>query len=140
MGNYEQAISDLDDAIRRDPDFALALIGRGRVNFYLGRFAAAAADFEHSLSIDAAQPYEILWLHLARAKTGQDDSEEFHRNVTKIEAGVWPHAVAMLYSGQGTPRQVLSAATVGSANSQHRKSCQASFYLGEYFLMQGRRR
>ena len=110
-----------------------AYAGRGYVNFFLGRYSAAADDFQHGME---SEPYRALWRYLARARGGQNDTRELALNtVVKLDRDVWPGAVIALYLGQVKPPQVLAAAARGDERKQREQGCEASFYLGEYALL-----
>src|SRR5918998_168152 len=51
MREYDRAIRDFDRALARSPDLAPAIEQRGRVHFYLGNFAQAAADLQRGLTL-----------------------------------------------------------------------------------------
>ena len=52
MGQSEQAIQDQNQAIKRDPEFALAYYNRGGANVVLGRRAEAIQDYNQAVSLD----------------------------------------------------------------------------------------
>ena len=51
-GSFEQAIDELDAAIRLDPEMAEAYSGRGSSYFGLGEYDRAIADFEEAIRLD----------------------------------------------------------------------------------------
>jgi lipoprotein NlpI len=133
IGRYREAIADYDAALRLNPGDANARAGRGYVNFYLGRFGAAADDFQHGMANDL---YLAIWRYLARARAGQSDTHELALNtIVKFDRTVWPGPVVALYLGQMTPAQVLTAAARGDEKKQREQGCEATFYLGEYALL-----
>lgn len=54
--NYRQAISDLSEAIRIDPDFIEAYENRGVARYYSGDFTGAIEDFDKALELN---PYDF---------------------------------------------------------------------------------
>jgi tetratricopeptide (TPR) repeat protein len=55
-GENDQAIADLNEALKLDPKAALAYADRGIGEYWKGDYAAAAADAAKALSIDSQQP------------------------------------------------------------------------------------
>ena len=139
IGDYEKAIADDDAAIVHSPGYALAFTNRGIANFYAGHFAAAAEDFAKSHADDPAEPDFVLWLHLAHARAGQNDSEELARNAEKIDRNRWAGAAVYFYLGQVKAEDLPAAAATGNSVIQRQQGCEASFYLGEDALLAGRK-
>lgn len=136
MGDPARAIKDYDEAIRLDPNYALAYFNRGVAKFVMKRFAEAATDFERRPQGAAPSAYAVLWLHMARSKSGQDDASELSRNLTSVDLGAWPGTIVRLYEGQATSQDVQTAAgTSADTKMRQERSCQASFYIAEYQLL-----
>jgi len=91
-GNLDRAIADFGQAIKIDPKHIDALNSRGRAYFYKGDFAAAAADLLNSSKL-TDDPYTVLWRFLARARAGQDATNELLDNATQLKDRNWPYAV-----------------------------------------------
>src|SRR5580700_1860811 len=106
-------------------------VSRGIAYFNTGRFAIAAGDFEHSLYINAAQVYGVLWLHLARARSNRDDTEELAGNAAKVDLKTWPGPVLAYYLKRIDANDVMAAARTGDAKTQREQGCEASLYVGE---------
>ena len=133
-GQYDRAIQDYDQAIGLYPTLARSINGRGFADFSAGRFGAAARDFAQSLAYTQPRgvlPYVVLWLHLARARDGQEDTQEFMRNAARLDLRAWPGPVVASYLKQMTAQQVMEAAQSGDETMQQERGCEASFYLGE---------
>jgi lipoprotein NlpI len=138
MGDYSRAIADDDAALGLAPDFTLAYTNRGLANFYAGRFAAAAEDFTRSQAADPGEPDFVLWLHLSRARAGQDDAAELARNAAKIDLRHWAGPAVALFLGRIKPDELAAAAADKNPTIQLQQGCEASFYLGEDALLHGR--
>lgn len=52
MQQYQQAIADYDQAIRRDPNYLAAYNNRGTAYAGLEQYKAATADFDHAIDLD----------------------------------------------------------------------------------------
>jgi TolB-like protein/tetratricopeptide (TPR) repeat protein len=62
-GSWQQSMTDLGEAIERDPQNATAFLWRGGVNMNLGYLSRAREDLQHCLSVDPA--YETCRRNLA---------------------------------------------------------------------------
>lgn len=60
MGKYQEALADLDQAIRMSPDFGLAHVNRGVVYFRTGQADKAIADFDRALLINGKDQYAMV--------------------------------------------------------------------------------
>ena len=80
-GQNEQALTDFDRAIERDPRFAAAYLERGRIRTESGDFDAALADFGQLMMIRANDPETYLHRGICLVKKGlfDDAAADFHR-------------------------------------------------------------
>lgn len=114
---------------------------RGYAHFLAARFDAAAADFDKAMTIGAAArtgdvlwvPYQAAWLHIARARAGQNDAEELARNAAKIDLKAWPGTLIAFYLGQTTLDQLSPPSSHGAMG--HGRECNLAFFSGEYVLL-----
>ena len=136
LGDYPSAIRDFTRAIAFKPNHASAIEGRGRTYFYLGNFAQAAADLQRGLTLDSADAYGALWLHLARQRLHQDDSEDFAAHAGLVDSTRWPAPVVRYMLGGLTPDSLRALAGVAELDGQGQR-CAVSFYLGEEALLRG---
>lgn len=134
---YENAIAELDAAIKLKPDNGFYYYYRGHAAFYLGRFAPAAADFAHTLVLDPRQRYSLIWLHLARAEAGEDDARELAANAERVNGKSWPAPVIDLFLGKLGPADLQKAARTGRKADRFAKACETAFYLGLYHREHG---
>ena len=114
----------------------------GRDEFQFGDYASAASDLEAFVTdqdldyteADYQQHYQraVLWLHLARVRTGTDDASELSENVKPITLTSWPGPIFELMLGQATPAAVLAAAPKKDSGAR----CLATYWVGEYHLAQ----
>jgi tetratricopeptide (TPR) repeat protein len=104
----------------------------GYAHFYQGDFAAAALDLQEA--VDGTNAYPILWLYLARARTGRQDAK---KDLEQMAAGLkpeqWPSPVIKLFLEQGTPEAMMAAA------DKPEEQCEAQYYLGQWLLLRGDR-
>ena len=114
---------------------------RGYSQFLAARYDAAAADFEKALTIGSVShsgdvlwmPYQVVWLHLARARAGQNDAEELASNAAKIDPKQWPGTLVAYFLGQATLDQVSPPSSHGAMGRG--RECNLSFFTGEQALI-----
>jgi lipoprotein NlpI len=142
-GDYADALKDVDRAILAVPTEAAPFRVRGRIRFEQGDHAAAAADF---VTADAAaalkgqrDPYLLLWLHIARLRSGAADPADLRRRLGKTDLAAWPGPVARHFLGETSADAILTAAEAApDALPRNEQLCEAYFYLGEAELAAGR--
>lgn len=78
----------------------------------------------------------ILWLHIARLRSGQQDND-IEISGSLVPEGKWPAPLMALYRGEGTVEEVFSKAKDGNATEQADQMCDANFYTAEFYLLQG---
>ena len=54
-GNYDKAITDYTEAIRLEPNYVAAYVGRGNIYLRTGNRAEANADFATAKRLEAGQ-------------------------------------------------------------------------------------
>jgi tetratricopeptide (TPR) repeat protein len=145
-GDYDAAIDAYTAALGLDTKDA-GLEGweiyseRGVAAFLATRYDAAAADFEKALTIGAAVrtgdvlwiPYQVAWLHIARARAGQNDAEELARNAEKIDLKAWPGTLISFYLGRTTIDQLSPPSSHGAMG--HGRECNLAFFAGQDALL-----
>jgi tetratricopeptide (TPR) repeat protein len=150
-GDYDRAIADYTAALAigtkdtKDAGLDASDIynERGRAQFFAARYAAAAADFDQALTLGSAAragdvlwfPYQSAWLHIARARAGQNDAEELARNAGKIDLKQWPGTLVAFFLGQATLDQISPPSSHGAMGRG--RECNLSFFSGEHALIKG---
>jgi lipoprotein NlpI len=135
LRDYAHAIEDASTAIGHSPAYVLAFTNRGLANFYAGNFAAAADDFFESHKDDPGEPDFVLWLHLSRARAGEDDQAEFAANAAKINPKEWSGPAVYFFLGKVAAADLPGLAASPNPVLQRQQGCDASFYLGEAALV-----
>ena len=141
-GDYEAALADVEHAILAAPAEAAPFRLRGRIRFEQGNYTAAASDF---VAADAAaqlkgrrDPYILLWLHMARLRSGAADVADFRQRLAGTDLDAWPGPIARHYLGEATIEATLAAAeAVPEGVQRNERLCEAYFYLGEAELAAG---
>jgi tetratricopeptide (TPR) repeat protein len=144
-GDYDRALADYDAAIAsgtKDSDLEIDAIHNDRAytNFFAARYAAAADDFAKTLAAADKRagdvlwkPYQVAWLHIARAKAGQNDAEELTRNAEGMDLQQWPGSLIGFYLGKRKLEDVAPPSSHGSMGRA--RECNLSFFLGEQALL-----
>jgi lipoprotein NlpI len=138
-GDLAGAVATFDTILHQWPDDVPVYANRGFTRFAAGDFAGAAADLEHASQGTPANPYVPLWRYLSRARLGEKDTAELERSLKSVDRTAWPAPVLDLFLGQAKPDAVRAAAAEGDAAGRADRDCEASFYLGEFALLDGRR-
>ena len=72
------------------PTYVPAYDNRALLEFELGHFREAAADFAQAMRLTPGTAYRILWLHIARNRSGAEDKDEFAQNAAPGCTGLPP--------------------------------------------------
>jgi len=147
-GDYDRAVADATAALALDAkdgdlDGWEIYNERGYAQFLAARYDAAAADFEKALTLGSASraddvlwlPYQAAWLHIARARAGQNDAEELARNAGKIDLKQWPGTLIAFFLGQVKSEQMSPPSNHGAMG--HGRECNLSFFSAEHALIKG---
>lgn len=136
LGNTDSALADMDAAVARAPHLDSFLFVRGRLKWGMGRFSEAADDFAQAVRVAAGtRPYYVLWLEIARRRTGTANQTTIEDDVSELNVRGWPMPILRLYVGRDTPDEVIKDANDASdAKVRANQTCEADFYIGEYYL------
>jgi tetratricopeptide (TPR) repeat protein len=148
-GDFDRAIADYTAALalvtKDSKDGGIDAVdlhsGRGYTQFIAAHYADAAADFDKSLTLGATArtgdvlwlPYQAAWLHIARARAGQNDAEELARNAGKIDLKQWPGTLIAFFLGQATADQLSPPSSHGAMGRG--RECNLAFFSGEQALI-----
>jgi tetratricopeptide (TPR) repeat protein len=141
LGRYAEASADYDEWIRQNPRGPFGYWARGRLNLVQGRYPQAAADLAKAVGLKPADAYNVLWLHLARAKAGTDDAAELQANAGKVNRTIWPGPLIDYLTGKlGAPAVLAKTdAAEGKAKAKASQACEAQMFLGQDDLAKGRK-
>lgn len=138
-GDYARALTDFDEAVRLKPDNVRGYGNRGIARFYAGQRRAAVEDFAHAIQLWPASTAMVIWLHVAQARAGQDDRQEFARRAANLDQTGWPYAVIGLHLGVVSPDNFrATASATGNVKPRRKLICEIDFHLGMFHLEQGR--
>ncbi len=138
QGAIKAAAADSTAAIRLDPNLAFAFRNRGRAQLYAGQLRPAADDFATAVQLAPADVLGVIWLHVARARAGQADQQEFVANLAKIDRRTWPGPIADVLTGAITQDKLGDIAKSAEGEKPQREHvCDAQVYLGLLQLAAG---
>jgi tetratricopeptide (TPR) repeat protein len=106
---------------------------RDRVN-ELGYTQFAAGDFKNaavSLSTRSRKPYVTLFRYLALTRFGETATKTLVDEVADSRTVAWPRPVVEFYLGRHSAVALLSTAQTPA------QRCEANFYVGEKYLLEG---
>jgi tetratricopeptide (TPR) repeat protein len=150
-GNRALAIHKYFEAIETDDDYTEAHRAHGLGLFYDGQFDEAVSDLKFVADRRPDDPYQMLWLYLAAAHVAQTPSSTQQQSSTSGSAldnlrkrdsargarkQVWPDAVIDLFLGNKLEPEEARQAAAKNADFE----CEASFYIGEWYLLKGDRK
>lgn len=143
-GDNAAALDEYSKAIEHDPRFAPAYKNRGTLRFDAGQFEGALSDLDQAAQLMGADPYVALWRYLARRRVaglaGRDDPQaaaDLQPVAERLDGATWPAPVLAMMLGKAEPAAVFDAAQKGDARQSSDRMCEASFYVGEWRLLQG---
>jgi lipoprotein NlpI len=126
----DRALQDFDQALRLAPKFRIALSNRGRTRFYQASYEPAAADFAAVLPLNPTDAYTVLWLHLARSRTGQATPDALRDDAAKLDRNEWPWPIVAAYIGETEKNLVLADIQRLGGSERYGRECEADFYFG----------
>jgi len=139
---WDKALADYSEAIRRDDRLSRAYFGRARVQFLGGDPGSAIADLTKALERDPADYYPLLWLYLAQVRGSNDAPVELKRRAASLDLAKWPGPIIKVFLGELAPEQVKPPVQPEAWSEAERKSgaaCEVSFYVGELRVAKGDR-
>ena len=120
---FDKSIALLTEALEHEPEFKLALIGRGSAYLKLNRLDEALADFDRVVTIDGSYARAFHLRGLVREKLGDDAAavKDFNRAVAlDPEYGAAYYSRGAVHAKMSNDDQALkdmqTAAQLGSVN------------------------
>lgn len=133
LGRPAQALSYLNERAHVRPNDASVYFDRGNAELYSDLISRAVDDLSKAVSLQANNPYFVIWFHIAQQRAKQNDKLEFVANAQKLDHVKWPWPVISLLLGSSDPQGVVQAAQKGdSPRARNEHTCEAEFYVGAY--------
>ncbi|WP_346350792.1 lipoprotein NlpI [Oceanimonas sp. AH20CE76] len=131
---FDEAYESFDSALELAPDYVYANLNRGIALYYGGRPELAARDLRVFLDDEPADPYRLLWWHLARYQIDAEDALTTlaaHRDQYGTDEWAWD--IVDVYLGRLAPEVLLSRISEQSQDNQELAEmlCEAYFYLAK---------
>lgn len=131
---FDEAYESFDSALELAPDYVYANLNRGITLYYGGRPELAARDLRVFLDAEPADPYRLLWWHLARYQIDAEDALTTlaaHRDQYGTDEWAWD--IVDVYLGRLAPEVLLSRISEQSQDNQELAEmlCEAYFYLAK---------
>jgi lipoprotein NlpI len=137
----EHAIADYNEAIRLNPRLGPAYRWRGVTRFAHGQFESSEADFSAALRLNPNDAYSVIWRYFAQSRAAHRAAavSELATNAVKIDMAKWPAPIIDLLSGTADADRILTAVASSDQTKRREQMCEAAFYVGAWYLLQGRR-
>ena len=133
-GDHGRALADLDEALRLRPDYVFAHRARGVLHFTVANYDAAVADLTRALQQRPDDGASMLWLYLARMRSGAAEAaSELDHNAGGLTQVRWPYPVVELFCGRSSAPATLMAAGTPE------QWCEGRFYVGQWHLLRNDR-
>jgi lipoprotein NlpI len=82
------------------------------------------------MRLEPREQETILWLHLAHAWSGADDTEEIKKASDQFDRAQWPMPVVLYFLGQTDDGTLLASAAQDDKAVPPIKICEANFFIG----------
>lgn len=136
-GEYGPALVDLNEIVRRFPEAPDAYRNRGLAFLNSAHVSEALEDLTRAVQINPTEPYNLIWLYIARVKNGTDAEDDLARKAERLVLAKWPGPVIQLFLGKNKPDAVMQAAADKDPRMSRELQCEAQFYIGEYQALHG---
>lgn len=140
-GQFETALTDYTEAIKRDDHDPVAFAGRGRVELLKGDAASAVSDFTKASELVPNSIYTPIWLWLAQTESGADGTAELRRRTAPLMASGWPSPLVRVLLGEVKAGDVSPAQSGPSTWTADERieggSCEKAFFAGEFYRVHG---
>ena len=115
----------------KTPDNSYVYFPRAVARLDADDAVGAAEDAATAVKLAPAYAYYVLWLHVARARAGQNDAEELAANAKRIAQSKWPWPLVALFLGSAKSDEARQAAQ-SAVQSQARAEqvCVADYFIG----------
>src|SRR5213075_2811690 len=113
-----------------------AYIARGALYLAGGASPKARADMALAARLDRRNAYAVLWQDIAERRGKQKGV--LAKGAKGLDMKAWPAPVIRLFTGEMKPDAVAAAADADPVTKEAH-ACEASFYSGQFALIQGNR-
>jgi tetratricopeptide (TPR) repeat protein len=144
IADFQRAQGLLDEALAgatSATDRRIALYYRGHANFNLGRYAAAADDFDATLEgrTGRARLAPVLWRYAAQVRSGRDARGTLAKAVAGEPLDDWPGPIAKFLLGRLPMGELEVIAESDDQAKRANGKCPAALFIGLDALRRGDR-
>ncbi len=133
----QQEIDNYTRILETDNNNSVLLEKRGWAYFYEANYEAALSDFRAIAKINPQDIYSQLWLFITSGHAGSNPFDAVSADVKPADLEQWPGILLQFYLGKRSEAQVLASFPSDTLQSRLEKSCEANYYIGEYYLING---
>jgi len=141
LQEFNQAYEAFDSALDLSPEHEYAYLNRGIALYYGGRAELSIVDFAEFHQNKKNDPYRILWLYLAEHEQDKVNAKIALKGYSNLVAdNVWAKKIIQLYLGEISQQVFVKQLTLGVSSNKalSERLCEAYFYLGKYYQLQGK--
>ena len=134
LGDNPAAISDFTVSLKIDPNNQATYFNRGVAYYVIGGHTPdAEADLRKAVELDPKDAYAAIWLDLAARRNNA--ASRLREQSAQLDMTAWPAPVMREFLGESNAAQTLAAAHDNDPKINRGRSCEASFYSGEFALL-----
>ena len=140
LGRTEESIGDFDRFIELRPEQEAGHWQRGISYYYAGEYEKGRKQFEGYQGVDDNDVENAVWRFLCMARDGGVEAARESILKIKDDRRVPMMQVYALFSGTGSPEEVLTAASAGEPDREdlNQRLFYAHLYLGLYHEAEGK--
>jgi len=136
-GDFRSAMADYTREIELDPKLWAAFFSRGHLAVLTGALPEGMADLTKAAELSPGNAYVALSIEIASRHSNA--ASRLVDASKQLDMKSWPAPVVQFYLGQLTPEALMTAANSGDAAARMNQTCGANYYIGEYYLWQGKK-
>jgi len=149
-GDHTSARKKTEKTEQSDPEIAIIsqasdpgsndielLEKRGWDHFFNADYEAALSDFRAIAKIKPDDIYSQLWLFITSGHGGASPFDTVTHDFSPDRLQQWPGVLLQFYLGNKSESQVVENYADDPIQSRLEKTCEASYYIGEYYLING---
>jgi tetratricopeptide (TPR) repeat protein len=134
----QSAQETVDGFTPPDTDPRIELLEKnGWTHFFNASYDAALSDFRAIAEISPDNMYSQLWLFITSGHGGTNPFDAISHDINPELLNQWPGVLLQFFLGKKSEVQVLEYFANDPIQSRLEKSCEASYYIGEYYLING---
>ena len=105
--------------------------------FKAQRYSQALQYFNQYLKVKPSDLYRILAIYISSGHAGGDVDQSIKPFIYGTMTNDWPGSLINFYRGLRSEADIVQQMNVGSSQKRRQRTCEGSYYLGEYYLLKG---